>query len=487
MSTADDDALRAALGPLNAGHTLGRYELLAPVGRGGMAVVWAARQSGTRGFSKLVAVKTMLPSLGADPRFERMFLREAELAARVHHPNVCPILDLGEQDGTLYLVMDWVDGESLASLSALADEAGRALPLPVVAHVVAQAARGLHAAHTLIDDAGAPAGVVHRDVSPHNVLVRRDGHVLVVDFGVAKAMESSDHATQSGTIKGKIAYLAPEQAEGRPLDARADVFALGVVLYELATGAHPFRGATDVATLLRISGPEAPPAPVELVDGFPAAFSDLIMRALAKDPAARHRSAGDLARDLDALAAEGGVDAAERTAAFVEELGAPRRAARAVELAEAVELADERRALREAEGDGAALAAPARPSSSRSRTAVIAAVAVAVGVGIGVSAMRSSSATREERSPARPTEPVTLPPAESSPPLPSATAAPRATAARVPTAATSNPAPPSFAVASAPRGTARASVSPVASAPGAPAAPASASSSGDVRFRTPGF
>ncbi|MBL8609214.1 MAG: serine/threonine protein kinase, partial [Myxococcales bacterium] len=416
MSTAADDALRAALGPLNAGHTLGRYELLAPVGRGGMAVVWAARQSGTRGFSKLVAVKTMLPSLAADPRFERMFLREAELSARVRHPNVCPILDLGEQDGTLYLVMEWVDGESLAALRALADDAGRAIPVAVAAHAVAQAARGLHAAHTLVDDAGAPAGIVHRDVSPHNVLVRRDGHVLVVDFGVAKAMESSDHATQSGTIKGKIAYLAPEQAEGRPLDARADVFALGVVLYELTTGAHPFRGTTDVATLLRISGPEAPPPPVELVEGFPPALSDAIMKALAKDPVVRHRSAADLARELEAIGAAGGVDAAERTAAFVEELGAGHRTALAADLARAVELADERRARREAEPDGAALAAPTRRPSSRSRTAVVAAVAVAAGVGIGVSWMRSSAPADGEPSLAARLRASALPPLATSAP-----------------------------------------------------------------------
>jgi len=167
---ADDDrALVAALGVLTEDQTLGRYELLAPIGRGGMAIVWAARLCGTHGFSKIVAVKTMLPALSSDPRFEGMFLAEAKIAARIKHPNVCEILDLGEDRGVIYLVMDWIDGEPLSRLRAICHARGRSIPSGIAAWIIAQAARGLHAAHELKDEAGDSCEVIHRDVSPQNI------------------------------------------------------------------------------------------------------------------------------------------------------------------------------------------------------------------------------------------------------------------------------------------------------------------------------
>src|SRR5689334_13065299 len=158
-------------GGVRAGDTLGRYELLVPIAQGGMAVVWAARMKGTRGFQKIVAVKSMLPSLSSDPQFEQMFLAEAGVAARIKHPNVCEIFDLGEQDGNLYIVMEWVDGESLSSIHKTARAKGRPMPPSIVARVIKDAALGLHAAHEVKDDADKLVGLVHRDVSPQNILV----------------------------------------------------------------------------------------------------------------------------------------------------------------------------------------------------------------------------------------------------------------------------------------------------------------------------
>ena len=289
----------AALAALNDEQTLGRYELLAPLGRGGMAVVWAARLHGTRGFSKLVALKTMLPALSSDPRFERMFLTEAEIASRIKHPNVGEILDLGEDNGVLYFAMELVDGEALSTLMRVCEDAGEEIPYAVAARIIAQSARGLHAAHELQDDEGRRVGVIHRDVSPQNILVGVDGLVKIVDFGVAKAAQRSENVTSSGFIKGKVAYLAPEQVAGPNVDARVDVFALGAVLYELTARRHPFRAGTDLATLLEISSDD--PAPRPSRPDYPDALWAIVSRALSKDPSQRHASMRELAQELEAL------------------------------------------------------------------------------------------------------------------------------------------------------------------------------------------
>src|SRR5262249_52176616 len=171
---------------IQPGQTLGRYEFLVPIAEGGMAAVWAARLKGSRGFSKTVAVKTMLPTVSDDPQFEQMFLDEAQICARIKHPNVVEILDLGEQDDVLYLVMEWVDGEPLSSVRRAAAKQGN-LPRSIAVKIIADAAAGLHAAHELKDELGNPVGLVHRDISPQNILLAYDGGVKIVDFGVAKA------------------------------------------------------------------------------------------------------------------------------------------------------------------------------------------------------------------------------------------------------------------------------------------------------------
>src|SRR5580704_10867969 len=210
------DLSTSSLGP---GARLGRYELLLPIAYGGMARVWSARQHGQRGFSKLVAIKTILPHLAHSPEFERMFLDEARIAAGVHHPNVTEIYELGEEGHVLYLVMEWVNGESLVHVvRGLGGQTIVPIEPRIAARIAAEACAGLHAAHELCDDQGRPLNVVHRDVSPHNILVSIEGTVKVTDFGVAKAMGQSHQATVAGQIKGKIAYMAPEVISGAAFD-----------------------------------------------------------------------------------------------------------------------------------------------------------------------------------------------------------------------------------------------------------------------------
>ncbi len=287
-----------SLEELGAGQTLGRYELLMPIASGGMAMVWAARLKGTRGFQKIVAVKTILPKLSDDPEFEQMFLDEASLASQIRHPHVVEILDLGEQDGVLYLVMEWIDGVPLNQVIRAAKKVG-GVPLPVAVRICTQAAAGLHAAHEIRDGSGQLVGLVHRDVSPQNVLVTYDGVAKVVDFGVAKATAVGGSVTAAGHIKGKVGYMAPEQIRAETIDRRIDVFSLGCVLYYLTTGKHPFRKESDAATMYNIAAPDLAITPRRLVPSYPVALDRVVMQALAKDPAKRFPTANDLLRALD--------------------------------------------------------------------------------------------------------------------------------------------------------------------------------------------
>lgn len=301
------------------GDILGRYELLLPVAAGGMAMVWAARLKGSRGFQKIVAVKTMLPKLSEDPQFERMFMDEASLASRIHHPNVVEVLDLGEIEGVLFIAMEWLDGVPLNQLMKAAKGAA-GIPIPVAIHILTHAAEGLHAAHELKDNEGAYIGLVHRDVSPQNILVGYDGLTKMVDFGLAKATALGDGATRAGQLKGKISYMAPEQIRGDPLDRRADVFALGVVLYAVTTGKHPFRRESEGATLFAISAPEPAPSPSRFMS-YPPELEAVLMKAVAKDPDKRYSSALELARALELTLPQGERShGGERVAAFVKSL-----------------------------------------------------------------------------------------------------------------------------------------------------------------------
>lgn len=312
---------------LAPGTRLGRYELLTPIARGGMAAVWAARQTGSHGFHKTVALKTILPELSDDPQFESMFLAEARNAMRIHHPNVVQTLDLGEEGGVTYLVMEWVDGESLSTLLKLAKNKGAVLPMPLALFLATGICRGLHAAHEVTDDDDVPLGIVHRDVSPQNVMITHDGHAKLADFGVAKShLEGA--ATVVGQLKGKIPYMAPEQALGRRVDRRTDVFAMGILLYRLTVGTHPF-GKTndDVVTLRNIL--DAPPVrPAEIAPTFPALLERLILRCLEKDPDARFQSAAELAAALEEATSEVGTATEHALATFVKTHAGEARLAR---------------------------------------------------------------------------------------------------------------------------------------------------------------
>jgi len=324
---------------IGAGHVLGRYELLMPIAAGGMAMVWAARLKGTRGFQKIVAVKTMLPKLSEDEQFEKMFLDEASLASKVRHPNAVEILDLGEQDGVLFLAMEWIDGVPLNQLMKAAKQKG-GVPTTVAARIVMQASAGLHAAHELTDGKGKLIGLVHRDISPQNILVTFGGVAKVVDFGVAKATALGDGATQAGQLKGKVSYMAPEQVRGEGIDRRADVFAMGIVLYALTTGKHPFRKESEGATLFAITAPEPVIPPRKFLPDYPQALQDVLLKALEKDRDQRYASASELLKALDKALPPAARGSDEEVGAFVLSLfGEQRKQSQAV-LADALERAD---------------------------------------------------------------------------------------------------------------------------------------------------
>lgn len=323
------------------GQVLGRYELLMPVARGGMAMVWAARLKGSRGFQKLVAIKTMLPAMIDDPNFEKMFLDEASLASEVRHPHVIEILDLGEQDNVLYLVMEWVDGEPLNVLMNHAAKQG-GVPLRIAISLVAQACRGLHAAHELRDEQGVLVGLVHRDITPHNILVTYDGVVKIVDFGVAKATSRIAAETEAGQLKGKIAYMSPEQLRGEPVDRRTDVFALGIVLYMLVTGVHPFRGEDQTRTIENITSDEPARPARKYVPNLRPALEAVLAQALSKEPSKRFPSANDL---LKALTRVMQPSTDEEVAEYVRGLLQDRLEKRRKAVRAALEIADEREEL----------------------------------------------------------------------------------------------------------------------------------------------
>ncbi len=290
----------AAAGEGSVAARIGRYRIAFELASGGMATMFLARAEGPGGFEKLAALKRIHPHLARDQQFIEMFFDEARIASRIAHPNVCSVFDFGEADGAYYIAMDYVHGETLGRvLKRLASkpELLRAPEWPyLAARILAEAAEGLHAAHELKDDKGGLLGVVHRDVSPQNLFVAYDGTVRVVDFGVAQA-EGRLHQTQAGTVKGKLAYLAPEQARRKPIDRRVDVWALGVVLWETLVAKRLFQRGTDAETILA-SATDDVPAPSSVRAWVPKELDAIVLKALSRDRDARYATARDLAREL---------------------------------------------------------------------------------------------------------------------------------------------------------------------------------------------
>ena len=281
---------------------LDRYILLRRLAVGGMAELYIAQQRGAAGFSKIVALKRILSHLAEDPTFTRMFLDEARLASGLTHPNLAQVLDFGEFDGEYFLTMEYVHGRNLLQLLRAQD--GRTLPLACSLSIVAAVGRGLHDLHEQTSPDGRPLGLVHRDVSPSNVLVSFDGKVKLTDFGIAKAMELTS-ATRSGTFKGKLGHSSPEQARGEDIDRRSDVFCLGILLYEATTGARAFSGPNEFAVLGKVARGAYEP-PEDVAPGYPEGVSEIVARALAVDPDDRYPTAAAVADAIETFAvAEG--------------------------------------------------------------------------------------------------------------------------------------------------------------------------------------
>ena len=315
--TASPDPFAASL----AGRKLGRYEVLARLASGGMAGVYVARAIGVAGFERLFAIKVLHPHLAHEEEFISMFLDEARLAARIRHPNVVPTLDISDTpDAGFYLVMEYIEGDHLGALLQKAWKLGKRLPFPVTLRIVVDALEGLAAAHNLTDESGRNLHLVHRDISPHNVMVSSDGVARITDFGVAKA-EVRLSTTREGQFKGKLAYMAPEHASNGDADQRSDLFSMAIILWESLAGRRLFRAENHAATLNKIC---LEPVPLlSSVDVGLTPFDALLMKALARDPNDRFQSAEEFAEAIEETATTlGGIAKAREVAALVREYAA---------------------------------------------------------------------------------------------------------------------------------------------------------------------
>jgi hypothetical protein len=301
----------------------GRYQLIQKLATGGMAEIFLARQAGVGGLARPLVVKRIKELLANDEEFVRMFLDEARIAARLNHPNIVQISDLGAAGGTFYIAMEFIHGDDLRRIWRRCQLSGRELPVELVLRIIADACAGLDYAHRRVDPSGKPLSIVHRDISPQNILVSFDGAVKLVDFGIAKAADMGT-VTQTGVLKGKYSYMSPEQAEGHRVDLRSDVFSLGVVLYELLTGQRLFRRLTELQTLRAVTECRIE-APSSVSDRVPAALDAVVQKALARRAEERYGSAAELQSALEAWMTNHQVHASSgEVAAFMRELYAER-------------------------------------------------------------------------------------------------------------------------------------------------------------------
>ncbi len=279
------------------GSRIGRFEVIAEIGTGGMASVYVARSTGSGGFKRLVAIKVMHAHLTSDESFVDMFLDEARVAATIHHPNVVPIIDVGFEDGLVFLIMDYIEGDSFSNVEKVAISLRRRIPLGITLRVVLDALAGLHAAHELCDLEGNHLKIIHRDVSPQNIVVGVDGVSRIVDFGIAKA-ESRVTTTKVGMIKGKLNFMAPEQLRSAQLDRRVDVFGMGVTLWEAVTLRRLYAGENDFDTARRILTGEYP-ALLDFDPRLPPVLDEICRKALHPDPDQRFLSADEFADAIE--------------------------------------------------------------------------------------------------------------------------------------------------------------------------------------------
>jgi hypothetical protein len=281
----------------------GKYLLLERIAVGGMAEVYAAKSFGVEGFERILAIKKILPTMGEDPEFVSMFVDEARIAVQLSHANIVQVLELGKHDDSLYIAMEYVSGRDVRQLAQQYRRRGLPMPVPQACAIVARACEALDHAHRKCDASGKPLGIVHRDVSPQNVLVSFAGDVKLIDFGIAKA-ETRMQRTQSGALKGKFSYMSPEQVQGQTIDRRSDVFSAGVLLWELLCGRKLFTGENDLALLEKVRRAEVPP-PRGLNAEVPEGLEGVVLKALAGDRERRYQWCSELHDDLVRFAVAG--------------------------------------------------------------------------------------------------------------------------------------------------------------------------------------
>jgi serine/threonine-protein kinase len=284
----------------------GKYTLLRKLAEGGMAEIYLALQTGMGGFGKLLVIKRIKQAHNKDREFIGMFLDEARIAASLSHPNITQIFEVGEIDTIHYIAMEYVHGEDLRSLCRKLAKERRPLPLSHAIAMIAGGCAGLHYAHTKTDLAGRPLEIVHRDVSPQNILISYDGHVKLLDFGIAKA-QGRTQETRAGVLKGKLSYMSPEQVRGDRLDARSDIFALGILLYELTTGRRLYKDDSDFKTMQKITE-DAPMPPRQIIPGYPERLEEIVLKSLTKRVEDRYESAQAFQSDLEGFARQEGLD-----------------------------------------------------------------------------------------------------------------------------------------------------------------------------------
>ncbi len=320
-------------------HIIGKYELLTRLATGGMAELFLAREKGLAGLERLVVIKRILPHLADQESFVEMFLREARIVARLTHPNVVQIFELGQVDESYFIAMEYIQGSTVRELLLLSQKADLPMPIEVAATVVEQGCRGLHAAHELKDLEGKPLGLVHRDISPHNLMCTSDGHIKLLDFGVAKSTVDGVEATYSGNLKGKFAYLSPEQCLHEPLDRRSDVFSMGIVLWEMWAMRRLFKRRTELEMMQAVIGGQVP-RPSQFRPELPEALEEVALKALRTDRDERYATADEMREDLARACEECGVVLGEDgVAKFLRDVAGERLEERQSTVAEAFERA----------------------------------------------------------------------------------------------------------------------------------------------------
>jgi serine/threonine protein kinase len=296
----------------------GPYRLLERVAVGGMAEVFRAKRSGVEGFEKVVAVKRILSHLSDNKEFVDMFIHEAKVVAGLAHPNIVQIFDLGKIDRSYYIAMEYVHGRDLRTILKRAKDRGAKVPVELAAYIVSRVCAALEYAHRKRDEAGEPMRIVHRDVSPQNILLSFEGDVKLTDFGIAKAASKAT-ITDKGALRGKLLYMSPEQAWGKPMDRRSDVFSLGICFYELLTGQKPFVGSSETSILDTVRECRVDP-PTAIDPHIPQKVELVAMKALERDPEVRYQDAGEMHRDLERILHEGTAPTPRDVTRFLESL-----------------------------------------------------------------------------------------------------------------------------------------------------------------------